>query len=395
MSENILIIAAVMIALAAAGLLIYRELSNKYMFIWLGEWFRGAWREPATGPIHVLFCFVDHYEPQWRNPDRAQEDARVDRWVRDYPRLARRHKDADGRHPTHTFFYPEEEYRPEHLDKIQALCEQGLGEIEIHLHHDRDTAAGLRSKLDSFIDTLHHRHGALPLCPETRKPLFAFIHGNYALDNAREDGCWCGVNNELIVLREAGCYADFTLPSAPSDTQTRKINAIYYAKDDPVRPKSHDSGRDVRVGGQPWGDLMILQGPLALNWRRRKWGIFPKIENADIRAANPPTPDRVDLWVRTGVHVRGRPEWVFVKVHTHGTQEGDMDTLLGQPVDDMFSYLEQRYNDGEHYRLHYVTSREMYNISKAAEAGEQGDPGQYRDYLLPRPKNFKPDGGEA
>ncbi|MEJ7636728.1 MAG: hypothetical protein WKF75_01760 [Singulisphaera sp.] len=50
------------------------------------------------------------------------------------------------------------------------------------------------------------------------------------------------VNNEIDVLRETGCYADFTLPSAPSPTQTRQINSIYYASDDPRRPKSHDRG---------------------------------------------------------------------------------------------------------------------------------------------------------
>ena len=388
---TLLTIGGIAIALGASALilLVYLELRRKYMFIWLGSWLRGDWREPAEGPVHVLFCFVDHYEPQWRKPDRRQEDYRVDRWVEDYPRLARRHVDADGRHPVHTFFYPEEEYRPEHLDKIQGLCEQGLGEIEVHLHHDHDTAHGLREKLDGFVRTLHERPGALPLCPETRRPLFAFIHGNFALDNAHADGSWCGVNNELIVLREAGCYADFTLPSAPCDTQTKKINAIYYAKDNPDAPKSHNQGRDVRVGGKPWGHLMILQGPLALNWKRRKWGLLPKIENADIRAANPPTRDRVDLWIDTGVHVRGRPDWVFVKVHTHGAQETDMDTLLGDPVDQMFSYLESRYNDGENYVLHYVSSREMFNITKAAEAGMKGDPGQYRDYVLPRPRNLK------
>jgi len=46
----------------------------------------------------------------------------------------------------------------------------------------------------------------------------------------------------------------------------------------------------------------------------------------------------------------------------------------------MFEYLENKYNDGISYKLHYVTAREMYNIIKAAEAGENGDPGQYRDY---------------
>ena len=172
---------------------------------------------------------------------------------------------------------------------------------------------------------------------------------------------------------------------APSDTQTSTINSIYYATDDPARPKSHDKGVAVHVGGSASGDLMIVQGPLGLNFRERRAGIVPRIENADVRGSCPPTPERVDAWVKTGIHVEGRPEWVFVKVHTHGTQERDMDTLLGKPVDDMHDYLESTYNDGKHHVLHYVTAREMYNIAKAAEAGKTGDPGQYRDFELARP----------
>src|SRR4029077_15024853 len=127
-----------------------------------------------------------------------------------------------------------------------------------------------------------------------------------SLDNARPDGKYCGVNNELIVLREEGCYADFTLPCAPDPSQTRTINSIYYATDDPVRPKSHDRGTPVTVGVPPSGDLMIVQGPLGLDWGNRKYGLLPRIENADVRASMPPSPARVDRWVRAGIHVAGR-----------------------------------------------------------------------------------------
>src|SRR5258707_498316 len=78
--------------------------------------------------------------------------------------------------------------------------------------------------------------------PHPQEEMYAFIHGNWALDNSRPDGRWCGINNELDVLRETGCFADFTLPSAPSPCQTSTINRIYYAVDDPKRPKSHDTG---------------------------------------------------------------------------------------------------------------------------------------------------------
>jgi hypothetical protein len=357
---------------------------HRNMHLWLGSYL--VRRRPAvSAPIHVLFCFVDHFEPRWGNPGYDVEVRRVREWRERYPHLASRHHDADGVPPQHTFFYPAEEYRPEHLDELAALCREGYGEIEVHLHHDNDTADGLCAKLTQFVDLLHRTHGALPYDRARAAPVFAFIHGNWSLDNSRADGRWCGVNDELRVLSKLGCYADFTLPSAPSDTQTRKINSIYYATDDPDRPKSHDDGIDAQTGREGRGDLLIVQGPLALNWRRRKWGLVPHVENANVSAVNPPTEDRVDLWVRQHVHVHGRPEWVFVKVHTHGAQERGMPTLLGDPMERMFSYLETAYNDGEHYVLHYVTAREVFNIIKAAEAGRTGDPGRYRDFLLPRP----------
>lgn len=62
-----------------------------------------------------------------------------------------------------------------------------------------------------------------------------------------------------------------------------------------------------------------------------------------------------------------------------------MDTLLGDAADRMHRHLEQNYNDGKRYVLHYVTAREVYNIIKAAEAGLTGNPHDYRDYELPRP----------
>ena len=378
----LLLFALLLVMFAAAVVFAIRA---RNMQTWLGSYLLRRRIVPPTGPIHVMFCFVDHFEPAWGKVELPTQRARVDRWCHDYRVMAARHRDADGRPPQHTFFYPEEEYLEEHLTKLAALCADGFGEIEIHLHHDNDTADNFKATISRFNELLHERHGALPRDPVSGELRFGFIHGNWCLDNSRADGRWCGINNELILLRELGCYADFTLPSAPSDTQTRTINSIYYATDDPLRPKSHDTGVPVWVGGQASGDLMIVQGPLGLNWRERKFGVMPRIENADVRRGCPPTPDRVDDWVRTGIHVQGRPEWVFVKVHTHGTQERDMDTLLGPQVDAMHEHLEARYNDGRRYVLHYVTAREVYNIIKAAEAGHAGNPADYRDHVLPPP----------
>lgn len=373
---------------AGCGTVIYL-LRVRNVHLWLPDYLARrakAKQQSSTQLTHIMFCFVDHYEPQWgKHVSYQQEVERVDRWYHEYPKTAGKHQDSDGVHPQHTFFYPEEEYRPEHLNKLAELCARGFGDIEVHLHHDNDTSSNLRQTLERFTEMLHDTHGAFCRDSETGKLQYAFIHGNWCLDNSRADGCLCGVNDELIVLKETGCYADFTFPSAPSETQPATVNAIYYATDDPARPKSHDKGVDVAVGKPASGDLMLLTGPVGFNWKRRKGGVFPSIENSDIRTQTPPTEERVDLWVRTGIHVEGRPEWVFIKVHTHGTQEADMDTLLGDPFDRLCSYLEHHYNDGHRYQLHYVTAREAYNIVKAAEAGQSGNPNQYRDFVIPRP----------
>jgi len=374
-------------ALVAAAAFVAFELRRRGIDIWLAAWLRKDWRgEPAT-PVtrHLVFCFVDHFEPAWRKPDYETECARVAQWRQQYPVLTEGLRDADGRPPVHTFFYPQEEYRKEHLDALVELCRMGLGEIEIHLHHDRDTEDGLRGKLRSFSDTLVQCHDALPLDPRTGQPRWAFIHGNWALANSHPQGWGCGINDELRILSEEGCYADFTFPAAPSRCQTSTINQIYYASSDPERPKAHDRGERVRVGGSASGQLMIVQGALELSWIRPKLGFLPRIENSDVRASSPPDPARIDTWVRTGIHVEGRPEWIFVKVHTHGAQDSDFGTLLGEPMRNAFRHLGARYNDGRQWKLHYASAREMYNIIKAAEAGLAGDPNEYRDYLVPRP----------
>ncbi|MEM9742748.1 MAG: hypothetical protein AAF918_08690 [Pseudomonadota bacterium] len=332
-----------------------------------------------------MFCFADHFEPAWGSPPMSVERERVDTWMMKYPEIARHFVDADGNHPKHSFFFPEEDYRQEHLDKLVKLCQQGLGEIEIHSHHEDETPETLHTLLQNFAQTLRTNHGALGnLAGEINQPRWIFIHGNWALCNSRADGKHCGVDEELEVLKRAGCVADMTMPSAPSETQARTVNQVYYAHDK-KGGRGHDFGPRVGEHQERAEDLMMIQGPLGMNWHDRSRGIFPKIDNADIRVGMEPTPERIDRWIKTGISVSGKPEWIFVKVHTHGAPERDWSVLLGEPIQQMHEYLTTRYNDGEHFKLHYVSAREMYNIIKAAEAACEGDPDEYRDYLVERP----------
>jgi hypothetical protein len=116
--------------------------------------------------------------------------------------------------------------------------------------------------------------------------------------------------------------------------------------------------------------------------RRERFGV--RIESAAITARDPATPERISTWVAQNVHVRGRPEWVFVKVHTHGAPEAQAASLLGAGGRELHRAL-ARYADGKHWKLHYVTAREAFNVARAAMDGKQGDPNEFFDYVLPPP----------
>lgn len=322
-------------------------------------------------PLDVFIAVCDHYEPDNARPPRHVADARVDRWCQDYPALFGQFEDSSGRSPQHSFFFPQDEYFvPEYLDQLRDVCEAGFGDVEIHLHHDNDTEDGLREKLESFRDTLHHRHGLLRHHPETGELTYGFIHGNWALCNSRPDGRWCGVNDELTILRETGCYADFTLPSAPEATQTRIINSIYYASSNSRRSCSHDRGTAATLGVcHPAKHLLMVQGPLTLDWEDRRRGIIPRIENGDLLNRRPPTIHRFLQWLKCGVHVSGRPDWCFIKLHTHGCKDGNIDTLLGEQTQQFHRDLAKLAAENQHLRYHYVTAWEMAQLINQAESG--------------------------
>lgn len=336
-------------------------------------------REPST-TTDVLFCIADHYEPDHHGAGTAQRHARVARWVEQYPRLAEGLRDADGHPPRYSFFFPAEIYSADLVAPLAAMCHAGLGEFEVHLHHGRDTSDNLRHTLTRFTETLAGDHGLLSRGPDGRLA-YGFIHGDWALDNSHADDTQCGVDDEITVLRDTGCYADFTMPSVFYPSQSTLVNRVYYAIDDPHRPASHLSGPLARAGvAPPAGGFLMIPGPLALNWRHRVAGVVPKIDSGAIDHRTPPSLDRFIRWHDAGVTVAGRPEWVFIKVHTHGAPEQNADVMLGGAFRQMLSDALARFNDGVATRLHFVTAREMANIALAAIDGHAGNAGRYRDY---------------
>lgn len=352
---------------------------------------RRGWR---TAPQHLLLAVADHFEPNNRvggghvSDDEAER--RLERWCRDYPRAVANWPDSDGRTFRHTYFYPAEQCKPHFLERMAEHCRAGWGELEIHLHHGverPDTAAATRCVLSEFRDYLASL-GCLAQWRDEPGPRYAFVHGNWALANSSRGRC-CGVDDEMRILAETGCYADMTLPSAPDPAQIAKINSIYECALPLDRRAPHRRGHDLRVGRSPQIWPIIVQGPLMADFTRRWRGLpFPQIENGELTGERPPSMHRLGYWRRAGIGVRGRPEWLFIKLHCHGMIPGDAGVMYGDGIRRFLAGLSAAARDGA-FSLHYVSAREMTNVILAACDGRDGDPGQYRDYVL-RPWSRRP-----
>jgi hypothetical protein len=386
-------ILAVLVLFILFSAVVMRAAAMRQMHRWLPFWIWSRMtkrnRIESCEPTHILFCVVDHFEPGNGGVNEARQRRRLAAWVKGYSAMAAQYRDADGRMPQHTWFYPPH-HRHEFLEDLVHLCRKGCGDIEMHLHHNRmppfpDTAETLRNKIRRCIDD-YARFGIFCQADGSRR--FAFIHGDWSLDNARGVD-FCGVNNELTILKECGCYADFTFPTMTS-AQPTMANRIYYASDDPARPKSYDKGCELSVGGSPQDELVLIPGIIGLRWKPGKIMSRPSIEASELNYDTAPSPARIDYWVRDAVTVQGQPEWKFIKLHTHGAPEKAHDVLFGKSARRMHDYLARTYNDGRRYVLHYVTAREMYNLARAAEAGMKGNPDRYRDFSIGRYRYLSP-----
>jgi hypothetical protein len=246
-----------------------------------------------------------------------------------------------------------------------------------------DTSETLRAKIYKCIED-YSKYGIFCLPDGSKR--FAFVHGDWSLDNSRGNKI-CGVNNEIVILKKSGCYADFTFPSL-GKAQPTMVNKIYYAKDNPNLPKSYNWGEEIMAGGKPWGDLLMIPGIIGIRWKSRTHKFRPSVEASNISNTDCPFPSRIDYWIENAIRIKGMPNWKFVKLHTHGAKEDSWNSLLEESAEKMYLYLENKYNDGKQYMLHYVTAREMYNIIKAAESGKSGNPEYYRDFIIP-PYEYK------
>ena len=334
--------------------------------IWLGPYLKDRLRKAARGvkPKRAWVVVADHYEPLGMGASVETALGRVARWRDKWPRIADdAPRDAAGGRPQYSFFYPQEEYRREiaRRDRGDGAAWRGR---RGGASASRQRAAGcLHPEGNRILPGLTDDHGLLR--QQDGRTVFGFIHGNWALDNSRPDGRCCGLNGEIALLRDLGCYADFTMPSLPSATQGRVVNQIYWCTNNPGnRPKSHDHGIEATVGGGRRGDLLIITGPLGLRFGER---LLPRLETGEIAGYDLPTRARVRRWFDLAPTIG---DDLFLKLYTHGAQERNLEPLLGGGLGNLFRWLAEE-AERRGIEIHWATAWQMHQAVDALIHGRE------------------------
>ena len=344
----------------------------RYPF-WRANQFARGITEPS-GKTHVIFLVANHWEPGTG----PQAIPRVEHWMRWRAKRATRYAISDGMPFRHTNFYPAEQYERPLLEMLSELQAEGFGEVEIHLHHgvdEPDTAENTRRVLEEFRDTLAEEHKCLSREAPTSPVRYAFVHGNWALANSA-GGRWCGVDSEMKILAETGCYADFTLAfSTAPVTGLSRINAIYTCGKPLDEANRIVPDRVLRRARAPTLPI-IFEGPLVFDWTRRIRSMpVPRLDDGALAQNYPLSMNRFNRWRSARISVAGRPDWVFVKLYSHGFFDWDQDAMIGAQMRRFMSEMLELSEKTQEFSVYFASAREAFNMVMAAVDGRSGSPG--------------------
>ncbi len=343
-------------------------------WLWRCLW-NPSW-PPPRGRARVWLAIGDHFEPLWKHPPMSVAVERSMLWRREWARIAEACPDSTGRPARYTFFYPVEKYHYATVEPLAELCRMGLADLEVHIHHQYLSREGFIEAIQNYMAALVRDHGLKR--PDGGPRKFGFIHGDWSLDNSRGPDL-CGINDELRLLAELGCYADFTMPSGEPQSQTRFINRIYRATDTPG-PKSYDTGIPVRPGKTVPGDLLLIPGPFGPrpsdSWHRQReksgmrWAIRflreeLRLDTGELACYDRTSRHRLRRWLAVAPRLGND---IFLKLFAHGAQERHSDVLLRGELEKLYTLVaEECRSRGWDY--HFVSTWEMYQAVVAIEQG--------------------------
>ena len=106
----------------------------------------------------------------------------------------------------------------------------------------------------------------------------------------------------------------------------------------------------------------MIPGPLGIRWGER---FKPRLENGELACYDMPSAKRAHRWLELAPRIGSD---VFLKLHTHGTQERHSSALLNGGLDLLFDVLIKECSRVQ-CALHFVSAWEMRTVIGAIEAG--------------------------
>jgi hypothetical protein len=108
----------------------------------------------------------------------------------------------------------------------------------------------------------------------------------------------------------------------------------------------------------------------------------PRIDDGALSANQSLDQARFRRWLSANITVKGRSDWVFVKLYCHGFFDRDQSACIGEDAKRFFGSLVEEGERTGAYKIHFATAREAFNMVSAAIDAKSGDPNSYRNYRL-------------
>ena len=265
-------------------------------------WRRARARRASTGRATCCSLFATTTSRCGRRADDAHGRRARGGVVRGYPRLAREFRDADGRPPRHSFFFPGEQYAPHYLERAgdagARRLRRGRAAPAPRRRHRRklraDIADYLRQVRRARPPVARQRRAAAlrvhprQLVPGQRAPRRPLVR------RRRRDPA--PVRHRLLRRLHVSRRRP-TSRSRTSSTRSTGRRAISARRAPTRRASARASARRKR------DRILMIEGPLALA-RRRELGVTHR-ERRRARPAIRRRPSAVRNWVGAGDPRRG------------------------------------------------------------------------------------------
>ena len=109
---------------------------------------------------------------------------------------------------------------------------------------------------------------------------------------------------------------------------------------------------------------------------------MPRLDDGALAQNYPLNLARFNRWRSARISVAGRPDWIFVKLYSHGFFDWDQDAMIGGHMRRFMTEVLELSEKTQEFSVYFASAREAFNMVMAAVDGHSGSPGQYRDYKL-------------